>query len=265
MKTQLDQQRRAFLHQMTALGAAGLSGAILTACTTPRPVVSGMMKVHGKVWINGLQATADATAATPGIPKVPSDAIVTTGPDSHAVFVIGQDAFLLRANSRLELISDMEASLFSVLAENRASDTIQTDMGTSLRVVKKKPKKINGFFLASGKILSVFGSGSRSLKTPYAAIGIRGTGAYLETSPDRTYICTCYGTADIRSVQDPEVQETVTTTHHESPRFIFADHHTPRIEKATMFNHTDEELFMLEHLVGREPAFYDPFADNESY
>jgi len=32
------------------------------------------------------------------------------------------------------------------------------------------------------------------LKTPTATVGIRGTGLYVESQPDLTYVCTCYGT-----------------------------------------------------------------------
>jgi len=107
--------------------------------------------------------------------------------------------------------------------------------------------------LVTGKLLSVFGSGrERRLVTATASIGIRGTGAYLEAEPARTYFCLCYGEADVAATMGG-ARESVNTSHHESPRYIYGDGRSRTIVPAYMSNHTDSELIMLESLVGRSP------------
>jgi hypothetical protein len=144
---------------------------------------------------------------------------VTTGPGAELVFVVGRDAFLVRQNSSLTFGADV------------------------LRVV-------------TGAVLSVFGTGRRQrIETPTATIGIRGTGVYLEAEPARTYVCTCYGEAELASSSDPAARETVRTTHHESPRYIMASGAPQMLMQAPVINHFDSELIMLESIVGRRPPF----------
>jgi hypothetical protein len=180
---------------------------------------SGMVEVKGEVLVNGRPAKAGAAVAS-------GDSVVT-GRRSSAVFVLGRDAFLVRENSDLRTAGD------SALAG-------------ALRLV-------------SGKLLSVFGRGSRNIVTPTATLGIRGTGIYIEAEAERTYVCTCYGRVDIQANNMPAARETVQTTHHDAPRYIYARGAMPieMIEPAPVINHTDAELIMLEALVGRKPPFID--------
>jgi len=107
---------------------------------------------------------------------------VTTGPGAELVFVVERDAFMLRQNSSVSFGADV------------------------MRVV-------------TGAILSVFATGKpRRIETPTATIGIRGTGVYVESEPARTYVCTCYGEAELASRDEPAARETVRTRQHESPR-----------------------------------------------
>src|SRR5206468_12720751 len=87
---------------------------------------------------------------------------IVTGPGAEVVYVVGTDAFLQHENSEL-----------------RYEDSTTVAV---LRVI-------------TGKILSVFGRGKRDIATPTATIGIRGTGCYIEASPQNTYFCLCYGSA----------------------------------------------------------------------
>jgi hypothetical protein len=169
------------------------------------------------VLINGRPARAGA-----GV--MPGDS-VTTAAGSSAVFVIGRDAFLMREKS--ELLT--------------AGGKLLAD---SLRLV-------------TGKLLSVFGRGSHRIATTTATIGIRGTGIYIEAEAERTYVCTCYGLVDLQASNMPEARETVRTTHHDAPRYVYARGEMPikMIEAAPVINHSDVELIMLEALVGRKPPF----------
>jgi hypothetical protein len=144
---------------------------------------------------------------------------ITTGADGQAVFVVGRDAMMVRPNSSLTLVT-------------------------------------NGFRLVTGAVLSVFSPGeAKQLRTPTATIGIRGTAAYIEAEPERTYICTCYGEAVLEPLADPAARETVRTRHHEQPRYIMPKGAPQMIMPAPMINHRDAELELLESLVGRKPPF----------
>jgi hypothetical protein len=107
-------------------------------------------------------------------------------------------------------------------------------------------------------VLSVFEPGARKrIQTSTASIGIRGTGVYVEVDEMRTYVCTCYGEAELTPVDDPKAGETVRTTHHDQPRYIYPKGMPRMIEHAPVINHTDAELVLLESLVGRKVPF-DP-------
>lgn len=181
-------------------------------------VEKGVYRVRGDVRING-------TPAKEGMDVKAGDAI-TTGPGSETVFVTGKDAFLIRANSRVVV----EGALGALVL-------------TGLRVV-------------TGALLSVFAPGEpKTLRTATATIGIRGTAVYVEAEENRTYVCTCYGEAEIVSTADPSARETVRTTRHEQPRYVMGTGAPQMLMGAPVVNHDDVELNMLESLVGRRTPF----------
>jgi hypothetical protein len=139
-----------------------------------------------------------------------------------AVIVIKDDAFLVRENTTLEF-GDSGGTLSRIL--------IQT-----------------------GRVLSVFGKKPIMIKAGIATIGIRGTGAYLEVDPAQVYFCLCYGEAGI---DGPGMAETkvVKTTHHEQPLMLSETGGTMAAKPGPFLNHSDDELILLESLVGREPPF----------
>ena len=183
-------------------------------------VEKGVHRVRGDVRVNG-------TPAKDGMDVKAGD-VITTGAGSEVVFVTGKDAFLIRANSRVEAQGALGALALS-----------------GLRIV-------------TGAVLSVFSRGEpKTLRTPTATIGIRGTAVYLEAEESRTYVCTCYGEADIESTADPSARETVRTTHHEQPRYVMGAGAPQMLMGAPVVNHTDAELTLLESLTGRRPPFLD--------
>jgi hypothetical protein len=119
---------------------------------------------------------------------------------------------------------------------------------------------VSGTQLLTGKILSVFPSGRPvRMTTKNASIGIRGTGVYTESDPEQTYFCTCYGTAEIVAASDPTSRETVESRHHDRPLYILAGEQSGQnIRAAPFINHTDQELMLIEALVGRSPPFVFP-------
>lgn len=216
-KSRLMQRRNAIL-KLTAsgmLGAAGLSGFI------GRALAKGdLPAIQGVNSLEG-RARVNGREATVGTPVGPSDR-VSTGPGSQAVIVIKDDAFLLRANTTLEF-ADSRGTLSRILIEG-------------------------------GSVLSVFGKKPVQVKAGKATFGIRGTGAYFEVRPDEIYFCLCYGEADLDGpgMSSPK---RIVTRRHEQPLMITDDGGVMRAKPGPFMNHSDDELTLLEALVGREPPF----------
>lgn len=176
-----------------------------------------IFELQGKVLVNGKQAVMTTV--------IKADALIETGSNSFIIFRVGKDAHILRENSHMQL---------------EGSNALEA-----------------GLHLITGKLLSVFGkreSGKKhNLRTSTATIGIRGTGVYAESDKDKSYLCTCYGSTKIQSNIEPNQSEIVTTTHHDSPRFILQNPEQGKlIIPAPVFNHTDEELALIEAIVGRQ-------------
>lgn len=216
--------RRRTLMQLAALGTfgpAGLSALIQDALAKgDMPAAPGIYDLSGTATVNG-QAAKTGTLVKPG------DKVVTAA-KSHAVVVIGKDAYLLRAGTNVTFEADPQRSgVLSAVA------------------------------VATGKVLSVFAKrseGTVAIKPPNATIGIRGTGAYIEVHEGRTYFCLCYGKAEVGGKGLPGTKA-FSTQHHESPVWLDDRSGNLKIEPAPMLEHTDAELIMLEKLNGREPPF----------
>ena len=86
-----------------------------------------------------------------------------------------------------------------------------------------------------------------------ATIGIRGSGVYIEAEPEQTYVCTCYGRVTLASALDPNDSESIRSKNHDEPRYITSQAHKgSRIRSAPVINHSNEELELLEAIVGRK-------------
>ena len=218
------QLRRRILKALAAaglLGPAGISGLIGSALAKGNaPVAPGLHKLRGSVTVNGKPAKEGQLVGA-------GDTVVT-GPGSEAIYVIGQDAFLQRESSTISFGADAALNL--------------------MRVV-------------TGKLLSVFGKGARTIQVSTATIGIRGTGCYIEDEGEgaraRTYFCLCYGDVELTPSAAPHEREVYSTTHHDKPMYVHNDMKMPKMMvPAAVINHTDDELKLLEALVGRWPPFY---------
>jgi len=216
--------RRRLLKALAAaglFGPAGISGLIGHALAKGNaPVAPGLHKLRGAVTVNSKPAREGQLIG-------PGDTVVT-GPGSEAIYVIGQDAFLQRESSTISFGADIAQNL--------------------LRVV-------------TGKLLSVFGKGARTLQVSTATIGIRGTGCYIEDegtgATARTYFCLCYGSVELTPNAAPQERESYSTTHHDKPMYIHNDlKMAKKMAPAGVINHGDDELKLLESLVGRWPPFY---------
>jgi len=210
------QARRAMLLKLAASGALGAGG------------IAGLVRAalaadSGDV-LQGIRYAA-GNVMIDGKPvargqKLQPGQIITTGPAADTVFVVGSHAFYQRENSSF------------TMEDNAAVTTLR---------------------YLSGKILSVFGKGRSNLVTKTATIGIRGTGCYIEAEEQRTYFCLCYGSAMVTPSKNAGAKKLIQTKHHENPVYIGA---SDVMKSAPVINHTDDELIMLENMVGRRPPFY---------
>jgi len=208
--------RRHFLQQLAAAG-------LLTHCPA---LIRQALAAGNNPLIPGIHRIRGSVQinhqpARTGMLVRPGDTVVT-GAGSEAIYVIGQDAYLQRDHSTVRFL------------------------GESLT---------GGLRILSGKLLSVFGRGDKTLQTATATIGIRGTGCYIEAEAARTYVCLCYGEADYMPVAAPEKSMRLKTIHHESPVWISGENRNAPFTPAPMINHSDAELTLLELLVGRVPPF----------
>jgi hypothetical protein len=208
-------------------GAAG-SGALAQAPGRLAPGRS-IYRLSGEVRVDG-------RPATPGT-RIASASTLETGRGAEVVWVVGDNAFLLRGESRVVLEPAAAGSAF-----------------------------LSGLRILSGRILSVLAPGRPlQLRTSAATIGIRGTGVYVEDDPGQSYVCTCYGLTEIASADDPGSRRTVESRHHDRPLYVLKGAPAGRaIREAPVINHTDEELVLLEALVGRKPPFEGAYGEGPS-
>jgi hypothetical protein len=141
------------------------------------------------------------------------------------VFSIGEDAFLVRGGSILQVYSDEGNVLV-----------------TALRLV-------------TGAMLGVFGKRKKvttRIFTATATLGIRGTAVYVAVTPEKLYTCTCYGHTDLIVGLE---KEDVIATHHNAHVVTTNSFGNLQMKAFEVIDHNDDELRMLEVLVGRKPLF----------
>jgi hypothetical protein len=207
----------------SAVWSREASAQVLGTRPAPLPPGKSIYRIEGEVRVNGQPATVDT--------QIAANATVETGKNSEVTFVVGESAFLQRSESHVTL-------------EAKEADSMI----------------VSATRLLTGKILSVFPSGKPvRMTTKNASIGIRGTGVYMESDAEQTYLCTCYGTTDIVAVNDPTSRETVVSRQHDRPLYILAGEPVGQnIRAAPFIDHTDQELMLIEALVGRSPPFVFP-------
>jgi hypothetical protein len=229
----VDDPRRRWLIQ--ALGAGYFStlpmaqalAQVLGSRPDKLPEGRSIYRVQGRVLVDGREASLQT-------PVTPTSTIETPA-NGEIVYVQNQNSYIQRGNSRVVL---------------ERAEKPEGGFAAGLRVL-------------TGALLSVFPRGSpMTLKTKTATVGIRGTGVYLEADEEQTYFCTCYGVAAVTANADPESTDTVAASHHDRPLYILAKEPKGRnIRKAPFVNHTDQELMLVETLVGRKPPFIFPKDD----
>jgi hypothetical protein len=225
----IDDPRRAWLIQALAAGffAGGLGQAraqgfsIFGTKPSKLPPSQSIYGISGDVKVNDKAATL----ATP----IKAGDTIQTAKNSEIIFVVNSHSMILRGDSKL-VIEPPNPSIGAFI--------------------------IGGLRLATGKLLSVSRNSPMRLVTATATIGIRGTGFYVESEPEQSYFCTCYGATEVQATDDPQSKEFIAAAHHDRPVYIVKDGGAGKnIRNAPFLNHTDQELSLIETLVGRSTSF----------
>ena len=67
-----------------------------------------------------------------------------------------------------------------------------------------------------------------------------------------TFLCTCYGQVAVSANDAPDDSELIVSKSHDEPRYITSQSQKgTRIQPAPVINHSNEELELLEAIVGR--------------
>jgi len=226
-----DDPRRRLLIQalaaslMSALvpSRATLAQSVFGSRPSKLPPEQSIYRLVGAVKVND----RDADLRT----RIRAGDTIETARDGELVFVVGGNAMILRGGSRLVIAPPEQPTEQSSLI-------------------------ITGLRLLTGRILSVSRRQPMRVETAVATIGIRGTGFYAESEPEETYFCTCYGETDVVANADPESRATVVSQAHDQPIYVVADGaRGNNIRSAPFKNHSDDELRLIETLVGRTPPF----------
>jgi len=224
-----DDPRRRLLIQALAAGlfttvlpgGGTLAAEVFGTGSSKLPAGRSIYPMSGKVLVDGNPATLET--------RIFAGSTVETLKDGEIVFVVGENAMILRGGSRLDLRTEQKGSML-----------------------------IDGLRMVAGKLLSV-SRRPMQVETLTATLGIRGTGFYVESEPQQTYFCTCYGATDIAANDDKESRDTVVAKQHDKPLYILAGAKPGQsIRRAPFINHTDQELMLIESLVGRTPPFVFP-------
>ena len=152
-------------------------------------------------------------------------AVIIESDSNELKFKVGQDAFMLRPHSKIELSHD----------------------GTFTKTLK----------LIGGGVMGVFGGGEKTIETKTFTAGIRGTGIYLqEYAPDAVYSCLCYGAGEYKNPTTNEVLFSLNSIYHDKPvQIVKTTAQKVEYEVSKLVNHNDDELRYLERLCQREVPF----------
>lgn len=169
--------------------------------------------------------------------------------------------------SAQEIVSDGEVLVNGVTLTKetkiKRGDTIETKTSSSVRfnvgadafMAKSNTKfqlevvgKRNILNIINGGVMAVFGKGNHAITTSNMTAGIRGTGTFTKVKDGKTYFCTCYGHTDYMALGKTKDMK---ATHHNMV-WITKDKIKPTM---SMESHNDDDLRVLEAMVGRKPYF----------
>ena len=227
-KTQ--EQRRHLIQALAFTGSGGLGlirAALAQDVSSSRPhrlpAEQSVYRVTGRVRVNGQEAGMGT--------RINATDQIETEAGAEIIYAVGESAILVRENTRLIMSASNE-----------------------------DPKRVAAIDLHQGRMLAVFAPGhDKRFTTPASRVSSKTTGVYFEVDPDQTYFCNCYGVTEIEAAGDPGSRDTITATHHDRPVYILTQGESgKRVRAAPFIHHTDQELMLIESIVGRTVPFTFP-------
>jgi hypothetical protein len=91
--------------------------------------------------------------------------------------------------------------------------------------------------------------------TPQTIASILGTDVHVLAEQSQPYPCTCYGETEISARKQPAFKETIISSNHDVPKYILQEGQQSLIEPTLFINHDDDELLLIETLVGPKTTF----------
>ena len=200
-------------------GAAALGAGALLPLDT-RAQAAQIHELTGEVRVNG-ERLARGGAIRAG------DAIYTAA-GAAVWFTLGGDSFFLRERSELRL-------------EPR----------------RAREEALGALRLLTGALGAAFARGApRKVIARTATIGIRGTGVYVESAPEETYACTCFGSTELMTPGEKMMENVlVISGNHYARRILRDPKQGMRVVRAPFERHTSAEIARLEQLAGRPDPF----------
>jgi hypothetical protein len=128
--------------------------------------------------------------------------------------------------NKKNIVHISENTIFNV-DMNDAPETIEVSQGSLLLVLKK--------------LLAIKDSADLTVRTPTAALGVRGTSFFVNVeNKNSTYLCICNGTLHIED-KNGENNLELTAPHHRAIRYI-EKNGAISIEDAPMLYHSDSDV-----------------------
>ena len=211
----LSLSRRTLFKQWLAVGVAHTCGAL---GVLQEALAANTLPIQQGILSTKGKVTIDGHPVRIGTVIRPGQT-VRTGRGAEAIYVIDRNAFLQREASTVHF------------------HRFQAFM----RVI-------------TGRILSVLDHGNKRIIVPDITLGIRGTAFHIAVETNRTYLCLCYGDMAITLPPEQKALPLLHSSHHNHAMYLPRRGHG-EVQPAQMWDHTDEELRLLEALVGRLPAF----------
>lgn len=208
--------RRQFLSYSSALSLSLFQPNYSKATSNSNRLHGIIRELEGEVFVNKNIANEMTT--------IKSGDIVSVAYGGRLIFSIGEDTYLVKGGSSLEVESHNNAT-------------------------------VSGLRLFTGGLLAAFGKRKTptTIYTRTATIGIRGTGVYINSHPENLYFCTCYGTTDLHLGRHHT--EHIQSTHHHALEISGNSENTMVMKATQVLDHTDEELRLIEQYSGRKPSF----------
>ena len=170
-----------------------------------------IQSLEGKVWVNGKLADTST--------EIHFGDSVMTGGLSHVTILLDGNVYRIANSSKL------------TLPENRKEITLDMIYGAILAVFRHDAHK--------------------TIFTPTAVLGVRGTGLYLSERDEETHLCACYGDIEFADAANPQHQKHIHAEYHQ---IVVLDHESGEFSiNQKMVGHSDENLHELEKMADRTP------------